>query len=91
MAQGKSNHHRLISGTSGPTRISWRPRARRTFFLFSTFFLLGRNRKRIFYLGLSFTVVYLAYLGSVAIYDKFHPLGFQRWSLEGMREYFSWE
>ena len=29
MAQGKSNHHRLISGTSGPTRISWRPRARR--------------------------------------------------------------
>ena len=62
-----------------------------TFFLFSTFFLLGRNRKRIFYLGLSFTVVYLAYLGSVAIYDKFHPLGFQRWSLEGMREYFSWD
>ncbi len=62
-----------------------------TFLLFSTFFLLGRNRKRIFYFGLSFTVVYLAYLGFVAIYDALHPLGFQRWSLQGMREYFSWD
>ena len=62
-----------------------------TFLLFSTFFLLERNRKRILYLGLSFTVVYLAYLGFVAIYDKFHPLGFQRWSMEGMLEYFSWD
>ena len=62
-----------------------------TFFLFSTFFLLGKNRKRIFYLGLSFTGVYLAYLAFVAIYDQLHPLGFLRWSLAGMREYFSWD
>jgi len=61
-----------------------------TSFLFLAFFLLGRNRKPILYLGLSFMVVYVAYLGFVAIYDTFYPLGFQRWSMEGMLRYFSW-
>ena len=60
-----------------------------TVFWFSTLFFLEKHKKWIFFLGLSFAMVYLAYLGFVAFYDRFHPMGFQRWSIQGMLRYFS--
>ena len=58
-------------------------------FWLSTLFFLERNRKWIFLVGLSFAMVYVAYSGLVTVYDRFHPLGFQRWSIQGMLGYFS--
>ncbi|HSF14112.1 MAG TPA: hypothetical protein VLK65_01010 [Vicinamibacteria bacterium] len=60
------------------------------FFLLATLFCTEPRKKRVVLLALGFLFIYGGYLGLVALYDRFHPLGSHRWSLAGMLDYFSW-